>query len=124
MTSGTANLESTTTSQPLMDSNIKSSSPPPAYEVLPPDLEPPATSSQTPPVSLSSPSPYQPLPTPDGHLSPPNLQAPPQPFQDPPTTQTRQPHFGPTPISSQHPLLPYAYYESLAVADIRARRRF
>jgi len=139
MTSGTANFGSTTTtttSQPWIDSertNIKTNSPPPAYAVLPPDREPPAASSQrqTPPASPSSPSPHQHPLTPNAQLSP-NLQHQPLPYHPPPAAlplpyphaETRHPYFGPTPISNQYPLLPYAYYDSPVVADGRARWRF
>lgn len=93
--------------------NIKNNhnSPPPAYAVLPPDHDPSATCSQQ-QASSSSPS------VPNAHLSPqPYHPAPPAPYLD-------HPHFGPTPISSEHPLLPYAYYDSPSVADGRARMRF
>lgn len=33
-------------------------------------------------------------------------------------------HFGPTPLSTTVPLLPYAHYEPPGAADIRARKRF
>ena len=33
-------------------------------------------------------------------------------------------HFGPTPLSTTVPLLPYAHYEPPGAADVRARKRF
>lgn len=122
MTSGTVNFESTTATMDSEGTNIKINSPPPAYAVLPPDQEPPATSSQwqMPPASPSSP-PLQHTLTPDN----PNLQHQPLPYHPLPTAhEIHHPQVGPTPISSQYPLLPYAYYDSPAVADGRARWRF
>lgn len=124
MTSGAAD---TITNHPWMRSettNPKTDSPPPAYTVLPSEHEQPAATSsrrQIPPVSpsLASPNPCPSTPNPQPI---PSLQPLPLPYA--PSPETRPPHFGPTPLSSQYPLLPYAYYDSPAVAEERARWRF
>ena len=76
---------------------------------------------------MTPPPPYVPLPpagivTGDNH---PHLQA------QLPVAPGLQPHvpiqqqaFGPTPISTSLPLLPYAFYESSGAAAARARWRF
>lgn len=62
-----------------------------------------------------------------GHSSrpPPNTQQP-LPVQMPmPVPHTAQhPGYGPTPLATNQPLLPYAYYAPREFADVRARWRF
>ncbi|KAF8806278.1 hypothetical protein BYT27DRAFT_7257679 [Phlegmacium glaucopus] len=106
----------TTTNHPRMQSgttNATTDSPPPAYTVLSPENEEPAATSsrrQVPPLSTS---PYAYPSTPNPHPIP-DVQPPPD----------RHPHFGPTPLSGQYPLLPYAYYDSPTIAEERAKWRF
>ncbi|KAF8165666.1 hypothetical protein B0H34DRAFT_247837 [Crassisporium funariophilum] len=103
---------STMASEPGTGTNtnrVKPLTPPPAYAVLPPNN--PSSSSS----SSSSHHHHHP-----SHLTPPYPAPLPyaQPYPYP------HPNFGPTPLSSAQPLLPYAYYDAPGAAVARARRRF
>ncbi|KAJ3508994.1 hypothetical protein NLJ89_g5457 [Agrocybe chaxingu] len=94
--------------------NINNAVTPPTCIRLPPPRPFPS------PTGLSSPSPQTPLPPPQP-LSLPQALSYSQPTSHP---HSHQHQFGPTPISSTLPLLPYAYYETPGAADARARWRF
>jgi len=76
-------------------------------------------------VSMTPPPPYVPLPPASSprtnHTLPPAQGLYPAPHPGP---TPHQQGFGPTPISTSLPLLPYAFYESFGAAAARARWRF
>ena len=102
-------------------SAIKARTPPPAYDVLPPPIFPQLQQSGGRPGGGASGF--------GGHghgFGQPQAQphGPSSPYAQFNTHPHTHPAFGPTPISSTLPLLPYAYIEAPGAADRRARWRF
>ncbi|KAJ3561735.1 hypothetical protein NP233_g10017 [Leucocoprinus birnbaumii] len=95
--------------------------PPPPYTEFaagPSSSSPFLTDGQSNPSYTSTSAPlhsyHQPPPMPSSSQPPPGMVIPVQ----------HHPGYGPTPLASNQPLLPYAYYEARGSADARARSRF